>query len=203
MNNFFLYKFNYAEKVKGVNEHLSATVIFCDRPDIDEDNLRDEITRFYQKNYQTDRIFVIAGQYLEKQVKNIFLTKQETVFKGIPKRQETFLGDNLFLLVFDKDGKLKCINGKRHSTTFEQKFLNEGLQDIFVKRGGLVTSHGAHHYVFPSGKHCDKFLRTGNILLNSSEIYFIAFALLPHFNEQLHRQIYCDTPQLIVWHLLW
>src|SRR5690606_2092758 len=55
---------------------------------------------------------------------------------------------------------------------------------------------GAHHFVFPSGKHCDRFLRTGNILLIGSEIYFIAFSLLRHFDETKHDQIYCDTSSI-------
>ena len=196
MNNFFIYKFNYNDKIKGVDELVSATVIFCDRRDIHEENLRDEIAKFYQRNYQTDRIFVVAGDYLEEEVTKVFLDNQDLVFKGIPKRQETFLSDNLFLTVFDKNGSIRCINKKKISSKFFRKFINEGLQNIFINRGGLVTSHGAHHYVFPSGKHCDKFLRTGNILLNSSEIYFIAFALLNHFDENIHRQIYCDTSSI-------
>ncbi|UFH57576.1 hypothetical protein [Spirosoma sp. KNUC1025] len=60
----------------------------------------------------------------------------------------------------------------------------------------IEATGGAHHFVFPSGKHCNKFLRTGNILLHSSEIYFIAFCLLPRLRNEEHKQIFCDTSSI-------
>lgn len=191
MNNFYLYKFNYKEKEKVV----SASVIFCDKQDINSENLKEEIRKFYEVNYQTDKIFVIGSELIIERLKEVFITDQNKTFIGIPKRQETFLAESLYILTFDKFGVLKC-DDKKIPTGFLTNYLNEGLQNIFIKRGGLITSQGSHHFVFPSGKHCDKFLRTGNILLVSSEIYFIAFALLKHFDESKHDQIYCDTSSI-------
>lgn len=194
MNNFYIYKFNYKEKEKGHEKVISASVIFCDRQDINEDNLKEEIKKFYESNYQTDKIFVVGGDYLRDKLKKVFIENQDKTFNGIPKRQETFLADSLYIVTFNKIGKLSC--DKIIPKGFLTYFLNEGLQNIFIKRGGLITSQGSHHFVFPSGKHCDKFLRTGNVLLVSSEIYFIAFALLKHFDETKHNQIYCDTSSI-------
>ncbi|MFP5079201.1 hypothetical protein [Pedobacter sp. JCM 36344] len=190
MNNFFIYRFDYKE----VHKSVSATVIFCDRDEIDQDILQAEIKRFYGAHYQTDKIFVLGPAYLSDKLNKIFIEDINRTFKGIPKRQETSLAEGLKVVTFQKNGKLDNLGGLPKG--FADNFLNEGLQQIFIKRGGLVSAEGAHHFVFPSGKHCDKFLRTGNILLYSSEIYFIAFAMLGHFDEEIHSQIYCDTSSI-------
>ncbi len=199
MNNHYIYKFTYIEKEKGVERVVSATVIFCDRDEINPITLSAAIKAFYEQNSQTDKVFVIARNSLESELNKIFVENLHKTFKGIPKRQETHLLDNLYLLVFNQKGNLELVHSrpKKIPTGFLKNYLNEGLQNIFIKRGGLVSSSGSsHHYVFPSGKHCDKFLRTGNILLASSEIYFIAYALLRHFEFTQHSQIYCDTSSI-------
>lgn len=196
MNNFYLYKFNYTKKENGNDKIISVSVIFCDKETINQDYLKAEIKRFYEQNYQTDEIYIIGSANIKDLLKQVFIDDQDKTFIGIPKKQETHLSESLYLLIFDKSGKLKCENGKKIPQGFLKNYLNEGLQNIFIKRGGLITSQGAHHFVFPSGKHCDKFLRTGNILLIGSEIYFIAFSLLKHFDETKHDQIYCDTSSI-------
>jgi len=199
MNNHYIYKFSYTEKEKGVENVVSATVIFCDRDEINPITLSAAIKAFYERNSQTDKVFVIARNALETRLTEIFIDNLDKTFKGIPKRQETHLLENLHLLIFDQKGDLELVHSKptKIPAGFLKHYLNEGLQNIFIQRGGLVSSSGSsHHYVFPSGKHCDKFLRTGNILLISSEIYFIAYALLKHFEHNRHTQIYCDTSSI-------
>lgn len=195
MNNFFIYKFNYTKTEKGNAKVISVSVIFCDKEIINEDYLKEEIRLFYQQNYQTDEIYIIGGANIKERLKQIFIEHQDNTFIGIPKKQETYLSKGLYILTFDKFGKVNC-DDRKIPKEFLKNYLNEGLQNIFIKRGGLITSQGAHHFVFPSGKHCDKFLRTGNILLIGSEIYFIAFSLLKHFDETKHDQIYCDTSSI-------
>lgn len=75
-----------------------------------------------------------------------------------------------------------------------KEIINQGLANIFISNGGLVESNGiSHHYVFPSGKHSTKFLRTANVLVQKSEIDFIGLNLLHLFKNTEIRNIYCDT----------
>lgn len=191
MNHFYIYKFNYTKK----GQNTSASVIFCDKETINEDYLKTEIKRFYEQNYQTDEIYVIGGENIKDLLEKVFIEHRDKTFIGIPKKQETHLSERLYILTFDKWGELKC-HDREIPKEFLKNYLNEGLQNIFIKRGGLIASQGSHHFVFPSGKHCDKFLRVGNILLIGSEIYFIAFSLLKHFDETTHDEIYCDTSSI-------
>lgn len=199
MSNFYIYTSRY-EKENGHGEEVpcSVTVIFCDRDSIDKKNLQSEIKRFYESNYQTDEIFIIGGEYNEAALKRLFVDEQLDTFKDIPKLQRDHLADSLFLFTFDKDGILDCCNKpgaiKKEITDL---IVQEGLISIFKIRGGLIEAKGsAHHFVFPSGKHCNKFLRTGNVLLHSCEIYFIAYNLLSKYKEDFHRQIYCNTSSI-------
>jgi hypothetical protein len=196
MQNFYIYKYNFKETKDSIIKDVSSTIIFCDNTIINKVKLKDEIGYFYEQNSQTDEIFIIGGVYLKEKLIEVFLDEKESTFIKIPKRDETSLYDNIHIITFDKNGALSNINGGKISKNFEKSYLNEGLQNIFLKRGGLVESDGTHHYVFPSGKHCDKFLRTGNILLYSCEIYFIAFSLLKFLDDKKHNQIYCDSSSI-------
>jgi len=199
MPNFYIYTSNYVKE----NKHdekiaCSVTVIFCDRDKIERGNLQGEIKKFYESNYQTDEIFVLGGEYIESALERLFIEEQLETFKDIPKLQRDHLNESLYLFTFNKDGELKCFNNAEViSKEILDKIIQEGLINIFKERGGLIEAKGdAHHFVFPSGKHCNKFLRTGNILLNSCEINFIAFNLLSKYNEEFHQEIYCDTSSI-------
>lgn len=196
MNNNYIYKFNYSiVKEHEIEESISCTVIFCYQSNISSEEVAREVKEFYQTNYQTDQIVVIGGDYLKQKMNDIFLVHQDQTFIGIPRRNEIFLDENLFLLTFDEFGKLDLFYNTDLSETFYKKFKHEGSQNIFISRGGLIVTHGTHHFVFPSGKHCDKFLRTGNVLLNGSEISFLAFCLLEHLKPKFDR-IFCDTSSI-------
>ncbi|RZF61740.1 hypothetical protein [Sphingobacterium corticibacterium] len=195
MNNYYLYDVYYKEGKK----QTSATVVFCPGYTIDSIQLQQELKTFYSNHFQTDKTVIIAGKYLKDFVQTIANTKKE-IFKYVPKIEETSFYDNLHVLTFDIEGNIQEESHEdfkkfKGIEVFKTYFLNQGLTKIFVERGGLVESTGSHHhFMFPSGrKHSDKFLRVANILLYSSEIYFIAFSILKHFRTDFHKEIYCDT----------
>ncbi|HEY5462627.1 MAG TPA: hypothetical protein VIJ95_05165 [Hanamia sp.] len=199
MPNFYIYTSSY-KKENGHGEIIPCTVttIFCERDKLERASLQGEIKKFYETNYQTDEIFIIGGEYIQTGLEKVFIGEQLTTFKDIPKLQREYLSESLFLFTFNKDGKLSCVNKTEPvKKEITDKVIQDGLINIFKERGGLIEAKGdAHHFVFPSGKHCNKFLRTGNILLHSCEIYFVAFCLLSKYKEDYHQQIYCDTSSI-------
>ena len=194
MNNFYIFRADSVNNEKA----FTATIIFCNSIAINKNSLIEEIKLFFETNSQTDKVFVIGGEYLENDLRTYFIEKFDETFIGIPRREDTSLIENLHLFVFDINGNLINIHNQFSLTNeFQKKIINDGLQKIFISRGGLVETEGTHHYVFPSGKHCNKFLRTGNILIYSSEIYFIAYSLLKYLDIEKHTNIYCDTSSII------
>lgn len=197
MNSYYLFSFSYTDLSSEEPKEVSVTIIFCDRPTIDQDAVTNDIRQFFETHYQTDEIYVLGSSFLKSEMQRIFKnpTQQSETFIGIPRREDTHLDQNLYLITFESNGKLSC-SDKTLPVEFERKMINEGLQQIFLKHGGLIESEGTHHFVFPSGKHCNKFLRTGNVLLHSYEINFVAFSLLGHFDENYHDRIFCDTSSI-------
>lgn len=197
MNSHYIFSFNYIEALDDEPNSISATVIFCDRPTVDQDTIAVDIRHFFETHYQSDEIFVVGPKFMESELHTVFKDKdnQSDTFIGIPRREDTHLDQNLHLITFDKNGNLKS-SSKDITDLFEQTMINEGLQQIFLKHGGLIESEGTHHFVFPSGKHCNKFLRAGNVLLYSFEINFIALSLLRHFDDKKHDLILCDTSSI-------
>lgn len=198
MNNFYIYRYIYEKGSAHTDKRkVYATVIFCHTELIELSILKSEIKAFYEKHHHADEIYVIGGAYLKAQLLEVFEEKQSESFLHIPKIKREHLKEHTTIMTFDKDGGLSVINGKKlPDSNFINGMMNEGMLKIFVGRGGLIESKGSHHFVFPSGKHCNKFLRAGNILLHSSEVYFIAFNLLRFFDEKKHTQIYCDTSSI-------
>ena len=70
--------------------------------------------------------------------------------------------------------------------------LGIGAYDIFERRDGLMVADSSCHFVKPSGKTTQWFLKTANVLVNSGEIDFLALGLL-FFLHKAPSTIYCDT----------
>lgn len=92
------------------------------------------------------------------------------------------------LACFGADGRIDGALSERDVS----KILHSVLTDLFVERGGLLESTSAVHYIKPSQRHTDRFLRTGNVLQRSAEIEIIAWACLSRMPEQF-GYVYTDT----------
>lgn len=188
------YEMGEAEEVRS----QSVTVMFCEDGNLNIGKVKGEVRNHFNYHFQTDEILIVGPNYASNELQSIFIENFAEAFEGVPTLHEQHLRESIRVYAFDKDGKLECLsNGQEIAPENIRLLLNIGLTNIFVNRGGLIEASGeAHHFIFPSGKHCNKFLRTGNILLHSSEIYFIAFNLLGKFNEEDVHHIFCDTSSI-------
>lgn len=200
MNSFYIFNLEYKKQLKKP-EKTTATVIFCPGTTIDVSQLQVEIKNFYSKSYQTDKTIFIAGSYISN-FEKIISTNKDEIFKHVPKIDNTIFYRNLHLLSFDEIGTLSCIENEEFQLfpnlkTFSGVYLSAGNQNFFLNHEGLVESIGdSQHYVFPSGKHSQRFLRTANVLLYSCEIAFLALGILKQFSKKDYRYIYCDTSSI-------
>jgi len=67
------------------------------------------------------------------------------------------------------------------------------LIELFIKNSGHMKAPRGFHYVKPSGKHVDTFLRAANVLELSSAAYMIAYWIMPHIWKRNIEQIVVDT----------
>lgn len=197
MNSFYIYNTKYFIG----NKQTEASVIFCPAMDIDIYQLQEEIKLYYANFFQTEKTIIIGGDYIKDFTEKI-LSNKNKIFKHIPRIEGKTFYENLHILKFDLFGSLEEVKHEdlkkfKYFKSFQDSFLSNGFQNIFKERGGLVESTGSHHhYVFPSGKHSEKFLRIANILLYSSEIYFIAYGILQFLKKEEYKYIYCDTSSI-------
>lgn len=200
MNSFYIFNLEYKKHLKK-QEKTTATVIFCPDTTIDVSQLQTEIKDFYSKCYQTDKTIFIGGKYISN-FENLILENRDKIFKHVPKIDNVVFYKNLHILSFDEVGTLTSIINDQlenfsYLESFKKVYLSQGNQSFFLNHEGLVESIGdSQHYVFPSGKHSQRFLRTANVLLYSCEITFLALGLLKQFNKRDYKYIYCDTSSI-------
>ncbi|HEY5942709.1 MAG TPA: hypothetical protein VIT89_07610 [Solirubrobacterales bacterium] len=101
-------------------------------------------------------------------------------------------------LLFGIDGGLQSPRGDLEGASepdFTAKLLRHGLRRIFDQREGMLRAGLGSHYVNPSGKHTQGFIRTGNVLLHSAEVAFVAMGVLKWWPSEL-RRIFVDTASI-------
>ncbi|MEZ0542200.1 hypothetical protein [Fibrella arboris] len=196
MRDYFIYKY---EDVVSSDNKLKITVLFIHQVEVLSQNaLAQELNLFFQENSITDKLVVIIPSYLEERSLEYFRTKREITFARVPGKSADYFDRCLMVYQFDHNGdfSLKYGNRPNNELIFIKHLLRSGSTHIFKNNGGLVESTPDHHFVFPSKKHCSKFIRTGNVLINQAEIFFLAIQLLRSTTDR--NIIYCDTSSINV-----
>lgn len=196
MKNYFIYQY---EDIVSSKDKLRITVIFVHQAKIKSQNtLAEEIKIFFQENSLTDKLVVVLPEYLDEASLKFFFDERDLTFVRVPGRSSEYFDQCLIVYQFKSNGELELIFGEKpkHENKFKPQLLRSGATIIFKNNGGLVESTPDHHFVFPSNKHCSKFIRTGNVLIHQTEIFFLAIQLLKHFENR--NVIYCDTSSINV-----
>tara|TARA_R110002051_G_scaffold205032_1_gene271012 strand:+ start:1030 stop:3291 length:2262 start_codon:yes stop_codon:yes gene_type:complete len=186
MGKYYIYNAKLEDK-----KHKNATIVFNPDINFDFNTLKNELTEYFRYFHQTS-ILVFLYCKGNKDVQKSVEANLEAIFKSIPKVEESSLSDNISYIPYDRDSFSFPKRG--FFAKNKKEILNQGLVKIFEDNGGLVESNGiSHHFVFPSGKHSSKFLRTANVLVFKSQIDFIAINTLHLFSKLDFDNIYCDT----------
>lgn len=190
------YIYQYEDDPKGSNLGVVTVVFIHEQLIVDFNDFSEEIDVFFQEHALSDKIVVIFGSYLEQESQDFIVETPEEAFKRVPGRSKEFFDKNLLVYSFDVEGSMVCVKGKtpKKEKEFHKFLLRNGSTILFKNNGGLVESTPDHHFVFPSGKHCSRFLRTGNVLVNHPEVFFLSFQLLSKLKKI--NYIYCDTASI-------
>jgi len=187
MGKFYIFNSNIEDK-----KYKNITVVFNPSSELDFGMLKRELTEHFRYFHQTSALLFLhcsTTSSIQQEVEN----KLDDIFRSIPKAEESSLRDSIFYGSYNRQG-FRFPGRELFLKNNIKEIINQGLANIFVLNGGLVESSGiSHHYVFPSGKHSSKFLRTANVLVQKSEIDFIGLNILHQFKNQTIKSIYCDT----------
>jgi hypothetical protein len=104
----------------------------------------------------------------------------------------------IYPVLFGADGQLEASGdalGGVAREDFASTLLRQGLRRIFEDHKGMLRAKPGFHYVNPSGKHTLGFIRTGNVLLHSAEVAFVAMGILKWWPSGL-RRVFVDTASI-------
>ncbi|WP_126970227.1 hypothetical protein [Gynurincola endophyticus] len=196
MRSYFIYQY---EDVISSKVNLKVTVLFVHQTKIGSLNaLAQELNSFFQEHSITDKLVVLVPEYLDVTSLEFFISGRDITFQRVPGKSADYFDKCLMIYQYDAEGNFTLFQGDKpeNESKFIAHLLRCGSTVIFKNNGGLVESTPDHHFVFPSNKHCSKFIRTGNVLINQSEIFFLAVQLLKHTKDR--NIIYCDTSSINV-----
>jgi hypothetical protein len=192
MGKFYIYNARLEDK-----KYNEITLVFNPTSSFDFDALSRELNDFFKIFHQTSALLFVHCSS-DNNAKETINENLDKLLKSIPRVEEGFLKKNIYFISYDQNA-FRIGDDKKIWKKNLKEILNQGLVNIFTKNGGLVESNGiSHHFVFPSGKHSSKFLRTANVLVRKSEIDFIALNTLHLFKDVEYKNIYCDTLSITV-----
>lgn len=163
----------------------------------DESDLYVQLREYFHRHILPDRLIVICFSFNQKDIKELFSATSD-LFNYIPKFEYDHNQESIHVISLDQKGVFQTVLGKKLLSSQINEIYNRGMVKIFNENGGLIISQKAHHFVFPSGKHCDRFLRTGNVLIHGAQVLFIASSLIAYFKKRTEEieYIYCDTSSI-------
>ncbi|PJJ07353.1 hypothetical protein CLU83_0516 [Flavobacterium sp. 1] len=194
MKSCYLYSFykevDVKDKGKQMQNHL--VIFFPYKTHIDiELQLRD----YFHNNTLPDQLIIICLEFNKDSIENLF-KQDSSIYNYIPKFEFDENHYNICLIALNHFGEFTSVIGTCPSENYLDEIYNRGLLKIFINNGGLIVSQTANHFVFPSGKHSNRFLRTGNVLITGNEIFFIASALIRYFKRAKFETLYSDTSSI-------
>lgn len=199
MTDFFIY--TYQDKTSFQGGPKTVTVLFIPDSEMRKSSISQGLEDYNRLKVLSDRFIVILPQFASEKLIELFTTKLSDTFNRVVGFfTNEYSITNYSVYEFDYLGKLNKIEGKlkglKNKSLFFSNLFKNGNFHIFKSRGGLIESSADHHFVFPSGKHSESFIRTGNVLRDSNEVFFIAIQLLQKFDDV--DVAYCDTASINV-----
>jgi len=198
MKDFYLFTYDDKKSFKGGEKSIS--VLFISEAKIRKHTIVQGLEDYNQEKVLSDKFVVIIPEYASEELISLFKEKLFETFGRVVGFDKSYSEENFGLYFFNKSGDLKreigVLKDLRNKSILIKEIFKNGNFYIFHSRGGLIESSPDHHFVFPSGKHSEKFIRTGNVLRDSNEIFFIAIQLLKIFESK--KTIYCDTASINV-----
>lgn len=164
------------------------------------DDLRNKIHAYSSKHFLFDRVLLLTHHKNQGHAANIqdFFRNEGLTYS----LTLTDIKNGVLTALFDENGEIEFRDSENAIFTAvtgktKQNIIEEGLRYIFKNRGATIRAQDHFHYVLPSGKHSDVFIRVGNIFKVGWEINFIGFSLLKFLRNET-KNIYCDTSSIIV-----
>ncbi|MFT6910110.1 MAG: hypothetical protein ACJAS1_006838, partial [Oleiphilaceae bacterium] len=192
MNSFFLYKTDVT------NQHPNIIVCYVASFGFDFNTFSDVIKHAVNGSPFSKELVVLSADYNKQEINDKLLKNPEAV-KQLKININNYQILNIHTGLIKHDGSL---NFDKHldalsKTNFnlEQnytKLIEDGFLNILQNRNLVMESSANYHFVKPSGKHTNKFIKASNVMENGAEISFLAINLLKLIKNKIDK-IFTDT----------
>jgi hypothetical protein len=168
--------------------------VFTSASEIDIESLVQALRSHMEESPPPGRLFLLGARTIAETI--VAATESERLRDALPEFTRYRDPPPLFPLAFDEKGKIEQLgNAPVSNENLTETIIRDGLRWIFDKRRGMLRAGPGFHYLNPSGRHTTGFIRTGNVLLHSAEIAFVAMGILRRWPTDL-RRIFVDTASI-------
>lgn len=189
----FLFRFSIAQE----SEAHDVLLAYTHASEFDCTRFSSLLENHINQNLAPDEVLIVVPQPFRKAVQSVISEDDELalLFSRFNRRTEVRIasfGINGAL------GNVARISGPDRSADLVDASLlaRRAITQAFKAHGGFVHSKSTYHFVNPSGRHTRQFIRLSNLMANTSEIAFFAFACLPYISDEI-KELYVDTPILL------
>lgn len=183
-----IFSYDYLDRPSRTYNARRWHVIYCANPNVTVEMLLSSLRTDLDHIMLPDRILLLGT----------IANKAEFLkFVNHPELKDLISGSNreivkILYAIMGPNAEFEISDSKLLNDQVISKCKHEGLTYIFRKREGILESTPLLHYIKPSGKHCNRFIRTGNILVSGAEVSFIGFWLAKYLKNPM-KYLYTDT----------
>jgi hypothetical protein len=192
MNSFFLYKSDV------ISQHPNIIVCYVASFGFDFNTFSDVIKHAVNDSPFSKELVIISADYNKQEINEKLLENPKAI-QQLKININNYQVLNIQTGLINHDGSL---NFDKHidalsKTNFNlelhyNKLIEDGFLNIIQNRNLVMESSANYHFVKPSGKHTNKFIKASNVMENGAEISFLALNLLSLIKNKIDK-IFTDT----------
>lgn len=189
--------FIYDAPIVGISgKAVATTVVYCSALPIVPRDIGTALAAHFETATYPQQIWILGTKDLEHQIKAAAV--HSDLRDRVPAITRYYNAPNIIGATIDAKGLINL--GTEVAVELDddhsRAVFRPGLVNIFRNHEGVMNASAGYHYIKPSRKHSDHFLRTANVLKYGNEISFMAAALLSHLPDGVVRNIYTDTASI-------
>lgn len=194
MNQLFAFR----PREEGGDGSQRRLAVYSPADELPESDVWDTLTEDIGKNLRPDSIIFLVRENAKEQIGRQLERLTENNADWRVSLEETTVG----LACFRKDGSFDSfvhIKGPEFDMDAAgfARLFREGAREIFFRRDGFIRPSPSTHFVHPSNKHSQGFMRVANLMVAGPEVSFLAVGVLRYLSESL-AYICVDTSSIAI-----
>lgn len=182
----------YIFSVPRANRHgLSVVVAFCASMEATPLELTDQLMFYFDGVSVSDELWVVCPEdmsdHISSSISNQNFRRRVAQAGSVKIRQFGVTVEGRWESRLDQDPVSKSLI---------EEVYQAGLRRLFIDSGGVFDAQAGYHFVKPSNKHTEHFVRTGNLVTRYQHVIYIAAGLLPFYHRFQPDRVWVDTSSI-------